>query len=131
MADDPEAAESLIGATDKTPRDTALSYVATARVALRAYETPAAVTSTTLLPQVDRDALPDSCRHAEVALSGISDRRMLEYLSGLLGDEQIRQRSTSGRASQLSESETWRPLATVDELRWLPPDRAVLVHTST
>lgn len=68
---------------------------------------------------------------AKVVLSGVTDRGLLEYLSGLLGDERILQRSTTGRASNLSESETWRPLATVDELRRLPTDRAVLVHTST
>lgn len=232
LADDPEAAEALTGATAHTPRDTALSYVATARVALRAYETPAAVASTTLVPQVDLDALLDGrqtlylvgdeddqrilrplfvglvdaimrhaarrvnrghradkpllvllddaansaplqdldryaavCRdrsiqlvtvwqdlaqiedryshdrartivnnhQAKMLLPGVTDRNLLDYISGLLGEERIIQHtsSTDGRpGSGLSASEAWQPLATPDELRRLPADRAVLVHGS-
>lgn len=232
LSGDPEAAESLLGATDKTPADTALSYVATARVALRAYETPAAVASTTLVSQVDLDRLLDGrqtlylvgdeddqrrlrplfvglidaiMRHAskrvnrgvrpdrpllvllddaansaplqdldryasvardrgiqlvtiwqdlaqieqrfgprqartivnnhqgKVLLPGVTDHNLLEYMSDLLGDERITSRSTSPRPGpdRVSESETWRPLATPDELRRLPDGKAVLVHGTT
>lgn len=228
---DPEAAESLLGATEQTPTDTALSYVATARVALRAYETPAAVESTRLLSQVDLNLLLDGhqtlylvgdeddqrrlrplfvglidaiMRHAakrvnrgiraedpllvmlddaansaplqeldryastardrgiqlvtiwqdlaqieerfgthpartivnnhqgKVLLPGVTDQRLLEYMSSLLGEERIVQRSGStGRGHRIAETESWRSLATPDELRRLPEDRAVLVHGST
>ncbi|MPZ54683.1 MAG: hypothetical protein GEU79_18480, partial [Acidimicrobiia bacterium] len=55
-----EAWETLLGATENTATDTYLSYVASARVALKAYETAAALESTTLKPQVDLDQLLDT-----------------------------------------------------------------------
>jgi type IV secretion system protein VirD4 len=234
LADDPEARESLIGATDKTPRDTALSYVATARVALGAYASPAAVESTTMLPQLDLDALLDGRQtlylvgdeddqkllrplfvglidaimrraalrtnrgqragrpllvlldeaansaplqdldryasvardrgvqlvtiwqdlaqveerfgadrartiannhQAKVILPGVTDRDLLEWVSRLLGEERILTRSGSNRVAgsgpNWSEQETFQPLITIDELRRMPPGKAVLLHGTT
>jgi type IV secretion system protein VirD4 len=70
----------------------------------------------------------------KIFFSGISDPATLDYASGLLGNEEVGQRSTStelawGRRS-MSESTTQRPLVPSDALRRMPSFNALLIHGS-
>jgi type IV secretion system protein VirD4 len=80
-----------------------------------------------------RDDAPTivSNHRAKVILSGIADPRTLEYLGGLLGDEQVRHVSSTkgadGRHST-TESVTYRALAPAHTLREMQPGHGVLVY---
>ena len=80
-----------------------------------------------------RDHAPTivSNHRAKVILSGIADPRTLEYVAGLLGDEEVRQvastRGAEGRRST-TESTTYRTLAPAHVLREMKPGEGVLVY---
>ena len=80
-----------------------------------------------------RDHAPTivSNHRAKVILSGIADPQTLVYVAGLLGDEEIRQlSSTSGTEGQRSttESVAYRSLAPANLLREMRPGQGVLVY---
>jgi type IV secretion system protein VirD4 len=80
-----------------------------------------------------RDDAPTivSNHRAKVILSGIADPRTLEYLAGLLGDEQVRHvawtKGADGRHST-TESVIYRALAPAHTLREMQPGYGVLVY---
>jgi type IV secretion system protein VirD4 len=80
-----------------------------------------------------RDHAPTivSNHRAKVILSGIADPRTLEYVAGLLGDEEVRQvastRGAEGRRST-TESTAYRTLAPAHVLREMNPGQGVLVY---
>lgn len=89
------------------------------------------------LAQVDavygRDRAPTivSNHRAKVILSGIADPRTLDYVAGLLGDEEIRQvASTKGAEGRRSttESTSYRTLAPGHKLREMHPGEGLLVY---
>lgn len=70
---------------------------------------------------------------AKVVLSGISDTATLDYVSGLLGEQEMVQRSSSKDAggwkqSGASESAVYRSLASSSALRRIEPGRGVLIY---
>jgi type IV secretory pathway TraG/TraD family ATPase VirD4 len=72
-----------------------------------------------------------SNHRAKVILSGIADPHTLEYLSRLLGDEEVPHVSaTSGAEGRQSttESVAYRNLAPANVLREMRPGRGVLVY---
>ena len=79
-----------------------------------------------------RDHAPTivSNHRAKVILSGISDPQTLEYVSRLLGDEQVpltsSTSSTHGRST--TESLSFRHLAPANVLREMKPGQGVLVY---
>ena len=80
-----------------------------------------------------RDHAPTivSNHRAKVILSGIADPRTLDYLAGLLGDEEVRQiASTTGAEGRRSttESVAYRTLAPAHVLREMTPGQGVLVY---
>src|SRR6266545_2863223 len=80
-----------------------------------------------------RDDAPTivSNHRAKVILSGIADPRTLDYLAGLLGEEQVQQvASTKGADGRRSttESFTYRTLAPAHTLREMKPGHGVLVY---
>ncbi len=69
---------------------------------------------------------------AKLALSGIADVGTLDTLSGLAGEQAVREQTINsgggeGRRST-SSSVAYRRLAPPDELRRIPPGRAVLIY---
>jgi type IV secretion system protein VirD4 len=80
-----------------------------------------------------RDDAPTivSNHRAKVILSGIADPRTLEYVAGLLGDEQVQHlastRGADGRRST-TESVVYRTLAPAHTLREMRPGNGVLVY---
>jgi type IV secretion system protein VirD4 len=69
---------------------------------------------------------------AKVVLSGIADVGTLDTVSGLAGEQAVREQSFTnhlrdGRRS-MSSSTTYRRLAPADELRRIPPGRGVLIY---
>jgi len=72
---------------------------------------------------------------AKIVGSGIACPRTLEYFARLLGDEELRQVSTStqdggyGQRSR-TESSTWRALAPANVLREAEPGTGLLVYRS-
>jgi type IV secretion system protein VirD4 len=68
---------------------------------------------------------------AKIIGAGIADPATLDYAARVLGDEEIRQVSSTagqeGRASK-TESTTWRALAPAHALRQAPPGTGVLVY---
>jgi type IV secretion system protein VirD4 len=72
-----------------------------------------------------------SNHRAKVILSGIADPRTLDYVAGLLGDEEVRQiastRGAEGRSST-TESVAYRSLAPAHVLREMRPGHGVLVY---
>src|SRR5204862_6685036 len=80
-----------------------------------------------------RDDAPTivSNHRAKVILSGIADPRTLDYLAGLLGEEQIQHvASTKGADGRRSttESVSYRALAPAHTLREMKPGHGVLVY---
>jgi type IV secretion system protein VirD4 len=80
-----------------------------------------------------RDRAPTivSNHRAKVILSGIADPRTLEYVAGLLGDEEVRQvASTKGAEGRRSttESTSYRTLAPAHTQREMRPGQGVLVY---
>ncbi len=80
-----------------------------------------------------RDRAPTivSNHRAKVILSGIADAQTLDYVGRLLGDEEVRQlSSTSGTAGSRSttESVAFRSLAPANVLREMRPGRGLLVY---
>lgn len=69
---------------------------------------------------------------SKVIFSGLSDPSTLEYVSRLLGDEEVRQHGLSfdlaGGARSISESTTRERLLPGDVLRQAEPDNALLIH---
>ena len=70
---------------------------------------------------------------AKLLLSGVSDIGTLDLLSGLAGEQAVREESTThdlgrGGARSRSVSTTWRRLAPTDELRRVRPGEGVLVY---
>jgi type IV secretion system protein VirD4 len=80
-----------------------------------------------------RDHAPTivSNHRAKVVLSGIGDSQTLDYVARLLGDEEVRQMSTTssgeGRRSK-TESLTYRTLAPANLLREMRPGHGLLVY---
>ena len=80
-----------------------------------------------------RDRAPTivSNHRAKVILSGIADAPTLEYVARLLGDEEVRQTSSTigaeGRRST-TESVAYRSLAPANVLREMNPGQGVLVY---
>ncbi|MDQ6616970.1 MAG: type IV secretory system conjugative DNA transfer family protein, partial [Actinomycetota bacterium] len=69
---------------------------------------------------------------AKVALSGIADVGTLDTISGLAGEQAVREQTVTadrrdGRRST-SSSISYRRLAPADELRRIPPGRGVLIY---
>jgi type IV secretory pathway TraG/TraD family ATPase VirD4 len=80
-----------------------------------------------------RDRAPTivSNHRAKIILSGIADAQTLDYVGRLLGDEEIRQKSsTSGDQGRRSttESVAYRTLAPSNTLREMRPGQGVLVY---
>jgi type IV secretion system protein VirD4 len=80
-----------------------------------------------------RDGAPTivSNHRAKVVLSGIADPRTLDYVAGLLGDEEVRQvASTKGAEGRRSttESVAYRTLAPAHVLREMRPGQGLLVY---
>ncbi len=80
-----------------------------------------------------RDHAPTivSNHRAKVILSGIADTQTLDYVARLLGDEEVRQlSSTSGGQGRHSttESVAYRSLAPANALREMRPGRGLLVY---
>jgi type IV secretion system protein VirD4 len=80
-----------------------------------------------------RDHAPTiaSNHRAKVILSGIADPRTLQYVAGLLGDEEVRHvASTTGAEGRRSttESSSYRALAPAHALREMQPGQGVLVY---
>lgn len=80
-----------------------------------------------------RDRAPTivSNHRAKVILSGIADAQTLDYVARLLGDEEVRQfSSTSGAEGRRSttESVAYRTLAPANVLREMRPGRGLLVY---
>jgi type IV secretion system protein VirD4 len=80
-----------------------------------------------------RDRAPTivSNHRAKVILSGIADAQTLDYVGRLLGDEEVRQlSSTSGAEGRRSttESVAFRSLAPANVLREMRPGRGLLVY---
>src|SRR5205085_6097695 len=79
-----------------------------------------------------RDRAPTivSNHRAKIVLSGIADPRTLDYVAGLLGDEEVRQVSSTkggeGRHST-TESTSYRTLAPAHALREMQPGKGILV----
>jgi type IV secretion system protein VirD4 len=69
---------------------------------------------------------------SKIIFSGVSDRATLDYVSGLLGEEEVHQRSLSadafGRHRNISESTTRTNLVPGDVLRRMEPGNALLLH---
>ncbi len=68
---------------------------------------------------------------AKIWLSGVSDEPSLRYLATLLGEGHVTQDATStdtGGRRSTSTSQTFRPLATADQLRQIPANQGVLVY---
>ncbi len=69
---------------------------------------------------------------SKIIFSGVSDPSTLEYVSKLLGDEEVRQHAVStdlrhgGRS--VNESTTRLRLLSADLLRQVPPGHALLIH---
>jgi type IV secretion system protein VirD4 len=79
----------------------------------------------------DRSPTIVSNHRAKVILSGVADAQTLDYVGRLLGDEEVRQvSSTSGAEGRRSttESVTYRSLAPANALREMRPGRGVLVY---
>ena len=80
-----------------------------------------------------RDRAPTivSNHRAKVILSGVADAQTLDYLGRLLGDEEVRQMSSTtgaeGRHSR-TESTSYRTLAPANVLREMRPGSGVLVY---
>jgi type IV secretion system protein VirD4 len=80
-----------------------------------------------------RDRAPTivSNHRAKVILSGVADSQTLDYLARLLGDEEVRQVSSTtgaeGRRSR-TESTSYRMLAPANVLREMQPGSGVLVY---
>lgn len=80
-----------------------------------------------------RDRAPTivSNHRAKIVLSGIADPRTLDYVAGLLGDEEVRQVSSTkggeGRRST-TESTSYRTLAPAHALREMQPGQGLLVY---
>ena len=80
-----------------------------------------------------RDRAPTivSNHRAKVILSGVADAQTLDYLARLLGDEEVRQTSSTtgaeGRRST-TESTSYRTLAPANVLREMRPGSGVLVY---
>jgi type IV secretion system protein VirD4 len=80
-----------------------------------------------------RDRAPTivSNHRAKVILSGVADAHTLDYVARLLGDEEVRQvSSTSGAGGRRSttESVAYRSLAPANVLREMRPGHGVLVY---
>ena len=80
-----------------------------------------------------RDRAPTivSNHRAKVILSGIADSQTLDYVGRLLGDEEVRQlSSTSGAEGRRSttESVAFRSIAPANVLREMRPGRGLLVY---
>ncbi len=80
-----------------------------------------------------RDQAPTivSNHRAKVILSGIADAQTLDYVARLLGDEEVRQvSSTSGAEGRHSKTESvaYRSLAPANVLREMRPGRGLLVY---
>ena len=80
-----------------------------------------------------RDRAPTivSNHRAKVILSGVADAQTLDYLARLLGDEEVRQvSSTTGAEGRRSttESTSYRTLAPANALREMRPGSGVLVY---
>ncbi len=80
-----------------------------------------------------RDRAPTivSNHRAKVILSGIADAQTLDYIARLLGDEEVRQvSSTSGAGGKRSttESVAYRSLAPANALREMRPGHGLLVY---
>src|SRR5204863_3512456 len=72
-----------------------------------------------------------SNHRAKVILSGIADPQTLDYVGRLLGDEEIRQlSSTSGAEGRrsMTESVAYRNLAPANLLREMRPGEGLLVY---
>jgi type IV secretion system protein VirD4 len=64
---------------------------------------------------------------ARMLLPGVADLDTLRYFSGLIGDEEIRDRDNSN-GKQHRSSPRRRPLAPAEQLRQLPDSRGVLIY---